>query len=181
MATFLYEGDVGSVPPGDKVIHAGVNSCMTITCICPNRIVGGHAVMIPSNQDPLMRIMQRIRLMLQGAIQRIFIIGSLGNWQDQMGYEMMAEFLGTNHFAGLGTETVSRAALQSWICGQVGFAGGADAAVMITTGRLENGNATVDVEVGAGRLRICRNAQVYLDEAVLGNWQVPEDMVPRVA
>jgi hypothetical protein len=179
MATYLYEGDVGSVQPDDRIIHAGVNSCMTISCICANRIVGGHAVMIPNEQDPLMRVMQRIRLMLKGPVARLYVIGSLGNWQDQMGYEMMADFLGTNHFAHLGMPTVSRVALQNWICNQLGVVVGAADVYMMTTGRLEQGNATVDVEVGNGRLRIARNAQEYLDEAVLGNWQVPENMVPR--
>ena len=163
MATRVHEGDVGSTPMREEMIHVGINSCMSITCICADRVVGGHAVMLPGAEvDKLARILQRIKLMVGArVIQRVFIIGSLGNWQQGMSAGDMVLPLGTDYFSTLQARDymvdynpafepvpVSRGTLRRWICQQIGFNGGKDRVTMITTGRLLD--KTVDVRFSAG-------------------------------
>ncbi len=89
---FVNEGEFKQAQPNDDLVHAGINSCVSVTVAYPNgERIGGHASLAPGGgqlglQGILLGIMMSAALRNMVGATGVYVVGDLGSWPGQPGW-----------------------------------------------------------------------------------------------
>ncbi len=200
------EGKVVEVPGLGTLRHPNVDSCVSITCICDDAVIGGHAVMF-SDPDSGVKTLQGVvseihEKTVSKIIRRVFLIGNITAWLDSIS-SIPDFFLGTNVFTKpLSTRRkneldinlvtgkiflkemiediptpVSLTSFKNWISNGIGFTGKDHNFILIDTG----GKGSCDITFKEGRVSILvrKTNDLIFSEDFNGVFMIPLSLRPQ--